>query len=140
MARIGPLAIDTTWRYALLAGLVSLPFTVYSYWSGNGEISALFAVALVAGYLAKRHGLESTPVGFRAGLVGSVPLLWDLGDAALAIPGFDQPLWFGAVQSGLALAIGAVVVLVAASLSALSARLGGWLAEQFGHPRRPTAA
>ena len=140
MARIGPPAIDTTWQYALVAGLVSIPATTYSYVNGEGELSALFTIALVAGYLAKRRGLESTTVGFRAGLVGSVPLLWDLGDAALAIPGFDQPLWFGAMQSVVLLGVGVVAVVLVAGLSGLSARVGGWLAEQLGHPRRPTPA
>jgi hypothetical protein len=142
MARIGPPAIDTSWRYALLAGLASLPFALYNYWSSGGdvEISALFTIALVAGYLAKRRGLESTPVGFRAGLVGAIPLLWQLADVARAIPGFDQPVWFGALQFGMLVGLTGLLLILVAGLSGLSARVGGWLAEQVGHPRRSAPA
>ena len=142
MARIGPPAIDTTWRYALLAGLVSLPFTTLSYWQTGSEVSlnAVFWAALLAGYLVKRRDVPSTPVGLRAGLIGGLPTLWMTADMIQFIVGLGGPAWFRVVQVAVMAGLLLVGFLFAALVGGLSARLGGWLAERNGHPRRPTAA
>ena len=134
-------AVTPTWRYALLAGLAALPFVGYSYWQSGGtaDVSILVLTALVAGYLAKRRGLESTAVGVRAGLVVSPVVLWQAAELVPTVLGFDQPVW---VDGVMLVAIGVftpLLVLVVALVGGLGARLGGWLAERNGHPRGAVA-
>ncbi|MDS0280820.1 DUF5518 domain-containing protein [Haloarcula onubensis] len=134
--------LSARWRYALLGGLVALPFTALSYAQSGEELKlgAVFWAALLVGYLARRRGLSGTPVGARAGLVGALPVLWQVGDIATFVVGLGGPAWFRTVQ----LAVVAVVVPLAFGLAAvagaLGGRLGGWLAERNGHPRRPAGS
>jgi hypothetical protein len=132
-----------TWRYALLAGVASFPLTLALNWqdpSGVWDVSGVALAALAAGYLAKRHGLESTSVGFRTGAIGSLPVLWSIPDVITYVLGLAQPTWV-TVLSVVMLAVFAPLVLgFAAAIGALSGRLGGWLAAKSGHPRQPVNA
>ena len=130
-----------TWRYAFLAGVASLPLTLALNWqdpSGVWDISGVTLAALVAGYLVKRHGLESTSVGFRTGAIGSLPVLSSVPHVITYILGLAQPTWF-TVLSVVMLAVFVPVALgfVGGVTGALSGRLGGWLAIKSGHPRQP---
>ena len=143
MNRIGPrTALSETWRYALLGGLAALPFVAASYWQTGSHISlnAVFWGGLLAGYLVKRRGTESSPVGLRAGVVGSLPALWFVADGVSLVREFSQPVWFSAAQSVALLGLAIFTVLLGAFVGALGGRLGGWLAEQTGHPREPATA
>ena len=132
-----------TWRYAFLAGVASLPLTLALNWqdpSGVWDVSGVALAALAAGYLAKRHGLESTSVGFRTGAIGSLPVLWSVPSVITYVLGLSQPTWF-TVLSVVMLAVFVPLVLgFAAVIGALSGRLGGWLAAKSGHPRQPVNA
>jgi len=127
-----------TWRFALVAGLVSIPLTLVLNWqnpSGPWDASAVALAALVAGYLAKRRGLNGSTVGFRTGVVGAVPVLWSVADVVPHVLGLTQPTWFTAVQlTVLILAVPVLVGLVAV-VGALAGLIGGWLAERGGHPQ-----
>jgi len=127
-----------TWQYALLGGLASIPLTLAlqlqsptSTWNGSG----IALCALAAGYLAKRRGLESTPVGARAGAIGAFPVLLSLLDRIPFVVGLAQPAWFAAVQLVVVLAAISVLVSGIALAGGIAGRLGGWLAERSGHPR-----
>ncbi len=145
--RTGPLPreLSPTWRYALLGGLVSIPFTVASYWQTGDEmsLSAAFFAALLTGYLAKRRGLESSPVGARTGLVGALPVVLILYDVlAFAAAGLGGPAWFRVVGFlGVGL-FGVVFLALGAGISVLAGwaggRIGGWVAERTGGRRRPS--
>lgn len=132
-----------TWRYALWAGLASVPVTLALNWQNPGgpwDASGVVLAALAAGYLAKRRGLESTPVGVRTGAIGAVPMLWSVTDLVPYVLGLAQPAWFTVGQLVL---IGVVVPLLvgfSALVGALAGRLGGWLAARNGHPRRAAGA
>ncbi|MDS0260732.1 DUF5518 domain-containing protein [Haloarcula sp. S1CR25-12] len=129
--------LSERWRYALLGGVLAVPFTTLSYAETGRELAlgAVFWAALLVGYLAKRRGLSSTPVGARAGLVGSVPALWMVGDLAVVVLGLGGPAWFRAVQLAVVALLLPLIVGLGVVVGALGARLGGWLAMRSGHPR-----
>jgi len=136
MPETGPPPQDTTtrWKYALVGGLASLPFTTLSYWQTGSELSlgAVLFGGILAGYLVERAGGESSGVGTRAGLVGGLPVFWVLFDVLVATSGLAGPAWF--VTSANLLAIGFTVVVAvlgfgfAALVGELGARVGSWLA------------
>lgn len=66
-----------TWKYALIGGLVALPFTALEAWQSPENISLGMIVvgSVIAGYLIKRRGGNSTATGLRAALIGGFPAL-----------------------------------------------------------------
>ncbi|RDI69895.1 DUF5518 domain-containing protein [Halopelagius longus] len=145
MPKIGPVAFEVsdTWKYALLGGLASIPFTTLGYLETGSELSlspVLFG-GLLAGYLAQRNTGTSSGVGFRAGLVGGLPVLLVLADVLAATSGLAGPTWFVAVGIALALGFVAVVAALVFGLSGLvgviGGRIGGWLAGSGGRRHPP---
>ena len=135
--------LSPTWRYSLLAGLASIPVTLALNWQNPGGVwdaSGIALCALAVGYLAKRRGLESTPVGLRTGAIGAIPVLYSVTDVVPYILDLVQPAWFTAVQLVLVALTMPVLVGVSAVVGALSGRLGGWLAERRGHRQGPATA
>lgn len=147
MFRIGPSldSLSDRWRYALLGGLLSIPFTTAGYWQIRSELSlsAVLFGGLLAGYLAKRKTGSATGVGARAGLIGGVPVLWILADIVAATPGLGGPAWFIAAGTLLVVGSGIVFTILGLGLAALvgnvGARIGAWLVESTG-PRQPPTA
>ncbi|WP_262175161.1 DUF5518 domain-containing protein [Haloarcula laminariae] len=132
-----------TWQYAILGGLASVPLTLVLHLRAPGttwDASGIALCALAVGYLAKRRGLESTPVGLRAGAVGAFPVLLSVAELVPVVLSFTQPAWFTALQLALVALMLPVFVGVTAVVGALSGRLGGWLAERGGHPRAVPSA
>lgn len=131
------------WKYALLGGFTSLPFTTLSYWQTGSELSfgAVLFGGLLAGYLYNRAGGEDTGVGIRVGVIGGLPVLWVLFDILTATDGLSGPAWF--VASGTLLAVGFSLVVavlgfgLAALIGEIGARVGGWFA---GNPRQAATA
>jgi len=140
MNRNGPLPdeLPESWRYALLGGLASAPFTAFGYWETGSELSLgpVFFGGILAGFLAARETGTIRGVGVRTGLVGGLPAVWLLVDLLAASRGLSGPPWF--VASGLVFVIvaAAVIGLLAFGFSALvgvgGARVGGWLASTCG--------
>jgi hypothetical protein len=133
-----------TWKYALIGGIASLPLTIGLYWqSGMGDelsVNMVFFGGLLAGYLASTAATETdgASVGFRAGVVGSLPGLWlvvDLLEAAIA---WSSPLWFRVVAVSV-LTVGFTIVLLvfAGLVGLLGAKVSGWLAKKTGAQRTP---
>jgi hypothetical protein len=135
MVRIGLPRLNETWTYALVGGLLALPFTALGVWRSpeNVPLGAAVVGSVFAGYLVKRHDGNSTATGLRAALVGGLPALWALSGLLRAIHGIPNPPWFRAVSVGMALAFGGLIVVVVAVSGALAGRFGGWLAERRGH-------
>jgi len=132
MVRIGPLQLTETWKYALIGGLLALPFTALDAWRSPEQImlGAVVIGSALAGYLIKRRGGNSTATGLRAALIGGVPSLWALGELLLTVPNIPNPPWFQAVSVAMTLAFGSLVLAVVAFLGALGGRFGGWVAER----------
>ena len=124
-----------TWKYALIGGLLALPFTALAAWRSPENISLGIVVvgSVIAGYLVKRRGGNSTATGLRAALIGGFPAVWPLSELIWAIPTVPNPLWFQAVGVGMILTAGGFLLAVVAVFGALAGRVGGWLAERRGH-------
>jgi hypothetical protein len=135
MPRIGPLQLTESWKYALIGGLLALPFTALEVWRSPENIALETFVfgSVLAGYLIKRRGGNSTVTGLRAALVGGFPALWILPEMALTIANIPNPLWFQAVSIAMALVFGGLALILLATFGALAGRFGGWLAERRGH-------
>jgi hypothetical protein len=130
------------WRYGLLGGLVSVPFTAVGYWQTGSELSlsTVFLGGLLAGYLARRRSGTAAGVGVRVGLVGSLPVLWLLSDVLGAASALSGPAWFVAGALALTVARVAVVAVGAAVLvGVVGTRVGGGLAGRDGGERAPPA-
>ncbi|KAB1193609.1 hypothetical protein GJR96_09180 [Haloferax sp. MBLA0076] len=138
MFEIGPSLkrLPDAWRYALVGGLLSLPFTVASYAQTRSELSlsAVLVGGFLAGYLATRQTGESTGVGVRAGLVGALPVLWMLSDMFGTIRVLPNPVWFSAVLVAIALVVAVLAFGLAALGGMVGSRLGSWVA---GGPQTP---
>ena len=135
MARIGPLRLTETWTYALVGGLLALPFTALGAWRSPERVplGAALAGSVLAGYLVKRRGGNGTATGWRAALLGGVPALWALNELLWTVTNIPNPPWFRALSVAMALAFGALVSVAVAVAGALAGRFGGWLAERRGH-------
>lgn len=124
----------TRWKYALIGGLASLPFTAFSYWQTGSQLSfgAVLFGGILAGYLVRRAGAKSHGVGTRVGIVGGLPVLWILFDILTATSGLAGPAWF--LTGATLLTIGFTIVVavlgfgVAALVGEIGARVGSWLA------------
>lgn len=136
--------LSDTWRYALLGGLSSIPLTLGLYWlSGMGNelsFNMIFFGGLLAGYLAKTGPTEidSSAVGLRAGVVGSLPGLWLLAELVWVATTLTGPLWFRVVGVGfVTVTFILLTVGLAALVGLLGAMVGRWLAEKIGHQLTP---
>lgn len=122
-------SIGSKWRYALVGGALSLPFTLTSYWqTGSGlSVAPVFFAGLLAGYLAKRRLGTARGVGARAGLIGGLPVLWLLADVLPYILGLPNPAWFTAVSVLAAV----VTAILGIGLTALFGEIGGRLGSRL---------
>ncbi|AFZ72823.1 hypothetical protein SAMN05443661_11416 [Natronobacterium gregoryi] len=131
MKALQKIASDDTWRYAILVGLASTPFSVLIYWqSSNGYsygFEPVFVAGLLVGFLASGRELDERRVGSRTGLVALFPALWPFVDTLVFISDLTQSLWFSGVQVTFLV----VFYVFAAGLSMLvgmvGALIGNWL-------------
>jgi hypothetical protein len=138
-------SVRNTWQYALLGGLASLPFTAASYWQTGSELSlsTILFGGLLAGYFAKRKTGTGSGVGFRAGLIVALPVVWMLFDFLGITSALAGPLWFRAV--GTVLTVSFVVLfallgfVIAGIVGGIGGRLGSWIAGSSGQRRPPSA-
>lgn len=131
--------LTDTWRYALIGGVASIPLTVGFYWlSGTGNelsLNMIFFGGLLAGNLARTAPTEidSTAVGLRAGIVGSLPAVWLLGDLLWDAATMSGPVWFRVVGVGFIMTTATVfTVVLAALVGLLGAKVDSWLAKRYG--------
>ncbi|WP_255195939.1 DUF5518 domain-containing protein [Halorarius litoreus] len=123
-------SLPDTWRYALVGGLVSIPFTAASYLETGSELSlsAVLVGGFLAGYLAECRTGTSTGVGVRAGVVGALPALWLLVDMLETVGSLSNPLWFSAALVALALAVTGLAFVLGGLGGELGAMVGSWAA------------
>ena len=136
MPDVGPPSTHETtpWKYALIGGGASLPFTTLSYWQTGSELSlgAVLFGGILAGYLAKRADGEISGVGTRVGIVGGLPVFWVIFDVLAATEGLAGPTWF--VTSATLIAIGFTIVVavlglgISALIGEVGTRIGSWVA------------
>jgi uncharacterized membrane protein YeaQ/YmgE (transglycosylase-associated protein family) len=137
------LRTDDSWRYPLVFGLASIPFTLSTYLQSVDNSMSLGAVTvagLVAAYLYDGQQASSKRVGIRTGAVGAVATLVPISKIVTAFigPVASSPLWFRVAAPVLALGL---VVPVLVGLTILTGMVGGlfggWLAKKTGRRRPP---
>lgn len=134
--------LSNTWTYALVGGLVPALLVVQELWQSSSPITypGLLLGGVVAGYLVKRQGGNATSTGARAGFIAGMPTLWVTRELLLGIVELPNPLWFRGVGVLMLVYVGALLLLVPMVVGGLGGHIGGWLAEQRGHPQVAASA
>ncbi|MFC7250930.1 DUF5518 domain-containing protein [Halomicroarcula sp. GCM10025324] len=129
----------------MFGGVASIPVTVWLYLQSSPEnefsLSAVFLGGLLAGYLVSTTATETDviDVGFRAGVIGALPVLWILVDFLEAATVLGGPLWFQVIAvSMVVLLVTSVILGVAGFIGLLGAKVGGWLAKMTGTHQTPS--
>lgn len=135
MVQVGPLRVTESWKYALFGGLLALPFTVLEVLQSPESITLEIFVggSVLAGYLIKRDGGNSTVTGLRSALIGGFPVIWILPEMLRTVVNISNPPWFQAVSILILFVFGGLVIALLAVLGALAGRFGGWIAEWRGY-------
>ena len=135
MVQVGPLRVTESWKYALFGGLLALPFTVLEVLQSPESITLEMFVggSVLAGYLIKRDGGNSTVTGLRSALIGGFPVIWILPEMLRTVVNISNPPWFQAVSILILFVFGGLVIALLAVLGALAGRFGGWIAEWRGY-------
>ena len=133
------------WKYALIGGLASIPFTLGMYWlSGTGNefsSSMVFFGGLLAGYLSKRDSIGASRAGGLAGVIGGLPgLIWIFPALLSTVSNFDG-LWSTLPMMALfAILFGTAFLLISALVGILGGEIGGWLFERLGNGQTPSVS
>jgi len=136
--------LTPTWRYALIGGLASIPFSLGLYWlSGMGsEFSGgmVFFGGVLAGYLAKRGSARASSAGIRAGMIGGLPsLVWGL-TTLLGVPAGFVRIWSDPLLEAVFLLFVSVALLGASIVAGLlGGMIGGWLSKKVDRRGTPSA-
>ena len=129
-------------RNALIGGLVSIPLTAGLYWqSGMGNelsISMVFFGGLLAGYLAQRQHTNEENVGFYAGLVGGLPVLWIAFNLFETAIGPIGPIWFRMVAVVMTILLVLVSLVLSGAIGLVGSKVGRWLATKSSQHRTST--
>ncbi|WP_092935566.1 DUF5518 domain-containing protein [Natrinema hispanicum] len=120
----------TQWKYALIGGLCSLPFTTFSYWQTGSELSlgAVFFGGILAGYLIGRVNGEISGVGVRVGIIGGLPVFWVVFDLLTTTFRLAGPVWFVASAIGATIVFAVLGFGISALIGEVGVRVGRWLA------------
>lgn len=128
--------LPPVWRYGLVGGLASLPFTVGAYWwsGGGGRMSLSFVAAagLVAGFLAAGRVDDVGRAGLRAGVVGALPVLWLAYRLLETTFAPMEPAWFRAAGVFGAVVLAGLGLFLSGVVGSLCGKVGGWLAVEAG--------
>ena len=119
------------WRYAIVGGFASVPFSLgYYWWMGMGDyfstVPVLFG-GLLAGYLARNNAERPAIAGTGAGIIGGLPAyIWILPQLIRTVTAWSS-------SSGIVIALTFVItaiVAVAAVPGWIGGLAGGWVAEK----------
>lgn len=129
-----------SWKYALIGGVISIPFTVLVHAkTGSGIEFSSGTMVLgggIAGYLAKRNSAHAGTTGALAGAIGGLPLLRWWSTTFQHILFSLVPLWPDAVLEVASLSMMGLVIFLGSVLAGwLGGRLGGWVAGR-AHQKR----
>ncbi|ELY46943.1 DUF5518 domain-containing protein [Natronorubrum bangense] len=128
---------NEVWRYAIIVGLASTPFTIILYWQSYPDfshpISPVFFAGVLVGYISNKQDMDTRQIGKRTGLVAAVPVLWPFFDLLVFISGFSQPTWFSGFQVMAIILMSIVITVVSVLIGMIGAILGDWLAGKMGN-------
>ncbi|NUB90911.1 DUF5518 domain-containing protein [Haloterrigena sp. SYSU A121-1] len=137
------LLADESWRYAIVGGLLALPFVARSYWETGmtAGIEPIFAAGLLVGYFFQGSVDEVGRVGSRTGVVGALPVLLWMSVEPVAYVLLETVPWYDPlVPIAVAVLFVTIGSLFAALVGAIGARIGDWLSEKVGRYRPPVVA
>lgn len=121
------------WAYALPAGLISAACVLINApYPGTLDFGIVFWTGLLGGVVTLGGKKEAQRIGFRTGLVGSLPILWDMVPTVGAILQFDQPVFFGAFEVLVVFTLIVFVAVMVGVSGAIAAMIGRWLSRKFG--------
>lgn len=131
---------DSTWKYGLVGGLVSIPLTIMSStWAGSNldqpGTGILFG-AMLAGYLAANASRRAASAGVLAGLVGGIPTsVWAVG-WLLGLPEGPIVVWSNPLPEILfLLLVTATLIAFSVGVGTVGGLVGGWLSKKVhSHP------
>lgn len=129
-----------SWRFALVGGGLSALVVFSDYYrlpAAGVEVSPILVAGLIGGYLFHSNQERPTRVGFRTGLVGSIPVVWQAIQTLGSVLGLTQPTWFGIVQVGGVVVVTVLGIVLVGLSGAVAALAGDWLAGKVGR-RRPS--
>lgn len=129
---------DASWRYPIVLGLASVPYTLYAGWPSLSEIGPPVAVVgFAAAFLFYGRGeVESFTIGGRAGLVAQLPVVVWIPQFVWVGARMDGPVWFRATAVGMVFAAIPVAIFLGYVGAGLFGMVGGWLASRTT-TRRP---
>ena len=126
---------DSTWKYGLVGGLVSIPLTIVSStWTGSTldqPPTGILVGAMLAGYLAANASRRAVNAGVLAGLVGGVPASgWAVG-GLVGLPEGPIVVWSNPLSEvAFLLLVTAALIAFSMAIGAVGGFLGGWLSEK----------
>ena len=140
VADIRSLRRGGSWKYALIGGVISIPFTVLVHAkTGSGIEFSSGTMVLgggIAGYLAKRNSARVGTTGALAGAIGGLPLLRWWSTTFQYILFSFIPLWPDAVLEVAYLSMMGLVIFLGSVLAGwIGGRLGGWVAGRVHQER-----
>ncbi|WP_233553846.1 DUF5518 domain-containing protein [Halococcus sp. IIIV-5B] len=127
---------DSSWKYGLIGGLVSIPLTIMSStWAGSTldqPGTGVLLGAMLAGYLAANASRRAANAGILAGLVGGVPAaLWAVG-WLVGLPEGPIVVWSNPLSEILfLLLVTATLIAFSVGVGAVGGLLGGWLSKKI---------
>ncbi|WP_245708399.1 DUF5518 domain-containing protein [Halohasta litchfieldiae] len=136
------LSVTENWKYSLPGGVLAAIFVALSYGDSKPSLSlgAVFFIGIVVGFLSKRQYGSGKGTGALTGLIGSVPVVWILGQMLTATSGLSGPAWFTAAGTIMTVFIAFCIGVFGFALSALigeaGARIGDAITESNPHPQR----
>ena len=123
---------DRSWTYPIVVGLGSIPFTLLAQWLSAGTLVLLpvLLAGLLVGYIFAEQRTSSRSVGWRAGLVGGLALLWGGVHFITMIP--EHP--FSLAAAGFAFLSSAIVIglyiVIFGVVGGIGGILGEWMADR----------
>lgn len=130
---------DSSWKYGLVGGLVSIPLTIISStWVGtmlNQPATGILLGAMLAGYLAASASRQAANAGVLAGLVGGVPAsVWAVG-WLVGLPDGPIVVWSNPLSELLfLLLVTAALIAFSVGVGAVGGIFGGWFSKKI-YPR-----
>ena len=119
------------WRYPIISGIASMPFSITIQLVDAGEYVAWppFLAGLIVGvWTIEKSAIR---VGWRSGLVSSIFLLFYFAQFSTNIPYGSQPIFATIyMYSGLAM-VGLIYIIVYGALGAIGGMVGDWLSDNF---------
>ncbi|PCR90614.1 DUF5518 domain-containing protein [Natrinema ejinorense] len=139
---IGSILAEEAWRYPIIAGLASIPFTLalQTLAADNYILAPVLVAGSFVGYLFRSRPPESRRVGWRTGLVGGLALSWGLAGFSTRVPETARTASTGAFMLvGLA-AVGVVYIVLYGALGALGSIAGAWMGNRIDRLRAPASS